>query len=277
MFRLIIALALAAHFAAVEVPPADDAKPKGDALRTYYAKTAAKYEFFHDEARKQPLKLVEKPVMTWTNDGDWSGDVFVWMRDDQPEVIGCPLTGPTETKTQRIAFQEFHLLAEDPIAPADMLGQLRWAPKEGLKRSVLEGAPDPAETPALRLAQMRQLLRDFTAQMQADSLWELRLLPQPLVRYQPKEGAVVDGALFTFVWTNGTDPELILLLECRKTKDGLAWYFAPVRFTYRELWLKYHDKEVWHGPFHHDPPSESELIYTTHFLDRIVDPRLEAK
>jgi hypothetical protein len=276
MLRALVLFVALAPFITNADPSADEGKQKTEALRHYYAKAAAKYEFFRDADKKQRLTLVEKPVMTWTNDGDWSGDVFVWTWKDSPEVIGCPLTGPTNAKDRRIAFQEFHLLAEQPIAPADMQGQLRWAPREGLKRIPLEGAPEPAETPALRLAQMRQLLRDFTAHMQADSPWELRLLPQPLMRYQPKEGPVLDGALFTYVWTKGTDPELILLLECRKTSDGLSWFYSPVRFTYRELWLKHHDKEVWHAAFHHDPQSESDLIYTTHYLETIDDPRLEA-
>jgi hypothetical protein len=277
MVRLMIVFALAAQFLAVEDPPAEEAKPKSEPLRTYYGKTAANYEFFRDNAKEQPLKLVEKPVMKWANDDDWSGDVFVWTREEVPEVIGCVLTGPTEPKGRRIAFQEFHLLAEQPIAPADMAGRIRWAPAEGLKRLRLEGAPQPAETPALRLTQMRQLLRDFSAHMEANGEWELRLLPQPLMRYQPKDGPIVDGALFTFVWTKGTDPELILLMECRRTKKGMAWEYAPVRFSNRELWLKHHEQEVWRGPSHREPSGESDLIYTTHYLETIDVPRLEAK
>jgi len=201
------------------------------------------------------------------------GDVFVWNRGDRPQVIGCILTGPGDAK-KRLAFQEFHLLSEDPIAPTDMQGQFRWAPKDGLKLRPLEGAPEPAEAPALRLAQMRELMADFSADMQAESTWELRLLRQPLLRYQPKEGPVVDGALFTYVWTKGTDPELVLLLECRKTKDGRKWFYAPVRFTNREVWLKHREKEVWRGAFHREEGGpESTWIYTTRYLATIPDPR----
>jgi hypothetical protein len=259
-----------------EDPPADEGKQKTDALRTYYGKMAGKYEFFRDAERKQPLKLAEKPVMKWANDDDWSGDLFVWMWDERPEVIGCILTGPQENN-RRIAFQEFHLLAAEPIAPADMQGRVRWAPKDGLKRIPLDGVAEPAETPVARLTQMRQILRDFSAHMEANGEWELRLLPQPLLRYQPKEGPVIDGALFTFVWTKGTDPELVLLLECRKTKDGTAWFYAPVRFSNRAVWLKHHEIEVWRGPSHQEPAAESDLLYTTHYLDTIDDPRTETR
>jgi hypothetical protein len=158
-----------------------------------------------------------------------------------------------------------------------MQGRSRWAPKDGLERRPLADVPEPAESAAARLAQMRQILRDFSAHMDASGEWELRLLPQPLMRYQPKSGQVVDGALFTFVWTRGTDPELILLLECRKTKAGKAWFYAPVRFSNRALWLKHQDVEVWRSPVHEEPAAESGLLYTTRYLETIDDPRPEAK
>jgi len=264
-FALIVT-SLLAPILADEKPAADEAKQKSDALRSYYARTAARYEFFHDAARKLPLALTEKPLMTWTNDGDWSGDVFAWSRNERPEVIGCLLTGPARDN-RRIAFQEFHLLADEAIAPTDMLGEFRWAPREGLKLTQLKDAPEPAESAALRLAQMRRLVGEFSAHIEADSTWELRLLPQPLLRYQPKEGPVIDGALFTYVWTKGTDPELLLLLECRQTDSGRAWFYAPVRFTYREVWLEHHHQEVWRGAFHREQPGgESTMIYTTRYL-----------
>lgn len=182
MRHFVISLCLPTLMFAGDKTPTNNAKPKHDALRDYYAKTAATYEFFHDAAKQQPLELAEKPVMTWTNDGDWSGDVFVWNRGERPEIIGCLLTGPGDGKS-RLAFQEFHLLSEEPIAPTDMQGRFRWAPQEGLSLRRLEGVPQPAETPALRLAQMRRLLTEFSAHMQAESNWELRPLSQPLVRY----------------------------------------------------------------------------------------------
>ena len=44
---------------------------------------------------------------------------------------------------------------------------------------------------------------------------ELRLLPKPLYRYEPKAGPVIDGAVFAFVM--GTDPESLLLIEAVKS------------------------------------------------------------
>jgi hypothetical protein len=106
----------------------------------------------------------------------------------------------------------------------------------------------PADTPAQRLAQMRQIMDDFSAYMEANGKWELRLLTRPLMRYQPVDSDIVDGALFTYIWPKGTDPELLMLLECRKTKAGVEWRFAPARFSTREMWLKRDGNEIWRCP-----------------------------
>ena len=66
---------------------------------------------------------------------------------------------------------------------------------------------------------MRSLAREFNGRSLSDQgqAWELRLLPQPLYRYESTDPDVLDGALFTLVSSAGTDPEIILLLEARKT------------------------------------------------------------
>jgi len=73
MLTFIIIVSLLAPVVADDEPPASEPKQRVDSLRDFYAKTAAGYEFFYDLAKQQPLKLFDKPVMTWTNDGDWSG------------------------------------------------------------------------------------------------------------------------------------------------------------------------------------------------------------
>src|SRR6266478_6625459 len=95
MTGILLGIVLLAPVVIADDKPGEEGKQKSEPLRSYYAKSAAKYAFFRDAAKEQPLKLVEKPVMKWANDDDWSGDVFVWTRDEIPEVIGCVLSGPT--------------------------------------------------------------------------------------------------------------------------------------------------------------------------------------
>ena len=239
-----------------------------DPVREAYRADAERLEFYRDADHQQRLKLVEKPIMRWANDDDWSGDVFAWTHDGRPEVIGCILSGPFNEL--RYIYQEFHLLADKPIAPATVQNGRRWAPAEGLKVEPLDDAPPPAATATARLTQMRAIARGFTADMEADGRWQLRLLPQPLMRYGDGQGEVVDGALFCHVWTKGTDPEIILLVECRRAEGELAWFYAPVLFTNRAVWLKRGGREVWHADPHREPAeNESTNIYTTAFARSI--------
>jgi hypothetical protein len=90
------------------------------------------------------------------------------------------------------------------------------------------------------------------------------------MRYGDEHGDVIDGALFCYVWTKGTDPEVILLVECRRTDGELAWYYAPVLFTNRAVWLKHDDREVWHADPHQEPAGKlTTQIYTTAFARSI--------
>jgi hypothetical protein len=247
-----------------------DEKSRIEYLRKTYQADAERYEFQRGGEKMTPLQLVGKPVMRWSQDDDWSGDVFVWTHDGAPEIIGCMLSGPGEGG-KRLVFHEFHLLAPKPIAPLVLQTKRRWEPKERIARDPVPGAPEPAATAAGRLTQMRQMMRQFTAHMDADnSHWELRALPQPLYRYGDEKSEIVDGALFTYVWSKGTDPEVILLLECLKQAGKQGWYFAPIRFSNRALWLKHDDKEVWRVEGYHEPKADStDKNYTTNYVRTI--------
>ena len=100
-------------------------------------------------------------------------------------------------------------------------------------------------------ASLRSLAEEFQSSMlgwKADSTdrEELRLLPRPLYRYEPKDGPILDGAVFAFVM--GTDPESLLLIEAVKGDNGNAkWEFAFARRTSGELEGRHKDKVVWHA------------------------------
>ncbi len=80
--------------------------------------------------------------------------------------------------------------------------------------------------------------------------WELRLLTQPLYRYKSTDPDVLDGALFAFVTSAGTDPEALLVLEARKTgaTNAPVWHYAVARFTDLNLWVRHKGKEVFSAP-----------------------------
>jgi hypothetical protein len=141
---------------------------------------------------------------------------------------------------------ELHSLSPD-ILQSSGKDSSSWRPKAGVKRQLLSGAPVPATSPTGRLQQMRNLSRDFSAKSVSSSgeRTELRLLPQPLYRNESKNPEVVDGALFAFVCSIGTDPEAFLLLEAIDTGVGPAWHYALARFSHMDLHVNFKDQEVW--------------------------------
>ena len=245
-----VVLVLLTIFAIVGQGVGDE--PAGD--RGEAAVEAAK--LFHEHARgysiavaedaPDPFELRETPVLHWGNPerkGE-NGAMFVWLREGRPEVVGTIFTyqfgGRTHLKHELVSTSAGPLRAE-------FRGQLAWAPgRGGVVIQPIDGAPAPAETPTRRLAQMRGLAREFTASMEdlAGQTAQLRLMTQPLFRYQPEDGEVVDGAMFSFVV--GTDPEVLLLIEARRDKTGKTqWYYGPARCHHVTLTVKHRGEAVW--------------------------------
>lgn len=113
-------------------------------------------------------------------------------------------------------------------------GGIAWHPRKSvLEFKPLGEAPRPASTAERRLLQMKELARGFVVEENYhQDVSVLRLLPRPIDRYQDRAAGIDDGAMFAF--TYGTNPELVLLLECR----GETWQFAVARLSWAELNVK---------------------------------------
>lgn len=216
-----------------------------ETLFPFYAREAAAYEFFTGSDRDQKLELRKQPVLTWTNAERYMGAVFIWELGGRPEMIGC-IGSHQNRPDASVVFHEFHSLSTQPLADVKFGSGEIWKPsKPGVQLAPLADAPSPSDSERLRLTQMRNLAREFRGWMQDnEDVEELRLLTQPLVRYKAEERGVIDGAIFTMVW-KGTDPEVLLILEDRKSDGGDAWHYALARFNFRDLWVTHQDKEIW--------------------------------
>jgi len=119
--------------------------------------------------------------------------------------------------------------------------------KGGLETAAAFRCPVPAASATGRMQQMRTLCREFSARSVSSrgERTELRLLPQPLYRYESTNPDIVDGGLFAFVCSIGTDPEVFLVLEAINTADGPRWHYALARFSHMDLFVNFKDREVW--------------------------------
>lgn len=217
-------------------------------LQTLHRQEAEVWRIFLDEDHKAEAKLNPKPIYIWTNptrSGGQHGAVYVWLHQGRPVVVGSIFSHPEAGK--RMVCHEFHSLFAAALRPERGAEDQRWQPKAGVELVALPDAPAPDASASRRLLQMRSLSRAFTAHSidHREQRWELRLLPQPLYRYEKPEGETLDGSLFAFVTSAGTDPEVILVLEARKTDSGGAWYYRAIRFSDSNLYVQQAGKEVW--------------------------------
>lgn len=209
---------------------------------------AGKWQMLLDEGGKVRAELNRKPIYIWTNptrSGGQHGSVFVWMHMGRPVIVGSVFSHPEQGR--RMICHELHSLASGPLFPRRQPTDQIWVPKAPVKLEALPGAPPPDGSAARRLIQMRSIAREFTSHSvdYQKERWELRLLSQPLYRYEKPEGDVIDGALFAFVTSAGTDPEVVLALEAHRAGNTTAWYYRAIRFSDSDLFVQHKGKEIW--------------------------------
>jgi hypothetical protein len=210
-----------------------------------FLKDAQTYEMTSLAPAPVRLELLPKPVM------NWDGSAFVWLKDGRPEIIGAFWTS-LEPRTNRVRHPHaFHSLSEYPLE-ARFGRHLVWNPKKpGLQFRPIEGAEAPDEKSWRRLTQMRELAREFSVtgvygRLEDTSRRQLRLLSQPIFRYEPNIGDVQDGAIFAFTHDFiGTDPDALVVIEARNTNGKSRWEYSFARFHFTELTGYHREKQVW--------------------------------
>ena len=221
------------------------------AIARMHQKEAEAYRLYQDPGRNQTLELQADPIFKWqnlTNQGGQLGAIYVWSQRGRPEVIGTIFSQPEAG--QRNVIHEFHTLALNQLTvdcPEECAR--RWKPKGVFSLQPLIAAPPVAETALRRNTQMRNLSKEFRAFTQKDAeRVELRLAPQPVIRYQPNRPDVLDGAIFAYLSSAaGTDPEVMVMIEARKvvpTDQNWSWHLGIIRFTDRDLVVSRQDSDV---------------------------------
>jgi hypothetical protein len=283
-----MAALLAACLAAGGTGPAaraDEQKPANkkiaDRLFELHLGDAAQYEVFRDAAHHQKLELRRQPVYVWSNptrDKGQTGAVFVWTWQGRPEVVASIFSHPEKGK--RVVVHELVSLSTQVLEP-QRASENQWQPRAGLALAPLPEAPPPADSSKQRQFQMRALSRDFSGHSldYEKQTWELRRLPTPLVQYESPELGILDGALFAYVTSAGTDPEVLVLLEARESPNGPQWQYAVFRFSDLDLHVNYKKSEVWtsiRGPENtlYNDPQHRYRLYRDRIIDEIteVDP-----
>jgi hypothetical protein len=240
----VLLVATGASFALPEdTPTSQNSESEADEeARQEIVRIAKAYELF-TEPNRQPLVMQAEPALRWPNPTRETRDgaTFIWTLDGRPAAIAC-------IWKQRFHSFAFQSLSDGPIT-AEHSGSTIWlAENSGVTFHPLSGVSEPAESPAKRLIQMRDLARRFHCRVASEQSKkeELRLLPKPLYRYAPSGDELLDGALFAFV--QGTDPEVVLSLEARRADGKATWSYAFTRRSMMALEADLDEEAVWSVP-----------------------------
>jgi hypothetical protein len=193
-------------------------------------------------ARGSTFKFHEAALLRSSNpvSGSKDGAIFLWTDKGRPQVALKIFTFDNKS------YSHAWLSLSEDLLTAQRGGKVIWNPREpGAVFREVPGAPPPAQSAAKRLAQMRAMAGKFTSTYTAPHLdvnpYELRLLTQPLYRYEA-EDAKSDGAVFAFV--QSTASVALLLLESRGADDGPRWHYAYASLVSGPVTVRYGDKEI---------------------------------
>jgi hypothetical protein len=227
----------------------DDSPPKGEITAhrlEELRKAAESYRVVVESEPPRNAEIKAEPILRWTNPLRKTDDgaVFLWMDRGRPEAVASFYRYRAPEDDLLHEDHEFQSLATVGLT-ATRNRRIAWAPKKaGVTLEPIPGAPSPAATAPERLRQMRALAREFHAFFDLpDNQSELRLLTQPLYRYEASRPDLIDGALFAFVQT--TDPEVLLMIEARPVNGKTVWHYALARMSMVNLRAQHGDQSVW--------------------------------
>jgi len=243
--RHLLLLPLFALAATVAVSAEDDrAKEEAAEAEKLCADELSRWKLTADGAA---IDNPKEPALRWTNPaaGRVYGNTYVWLHNGRPVAVGSMFRNfhPWNTFNGELTA----LAGTKLVAKRD--DKVIWRPKDEWKWQPTPGAAAPAATAGPRLIQMKALAGEFvvevldTRNVPKGENQTPRLLPKPLYRYDAEKNKTLDGALFAFVL--GTDPELLLLIECDTAAEKPEWRFGVGRMNRDAIRLKYKDKIVW--------------------------------
>lgn len=204
-----------------------------------------------------PTRFREDALLRFGDPTRGASDGSLWkLGAGRPEaIVAMEFTDAGDRYTLNY---EFLSLTKSQFELATTQGW-KWSPSgSAIEFKKLDGRQSPGQTSSARLRQMKMLARRFTASEEYNGeRYRLRLLPQPIDIYViDKKDRNGEGAIFVFA--NGTNPEVLLLLEAI---DG-EWHYGLARLCGAAPTVKLDESTVWTKPSMEDVGKSWRLDYT---------------
>jgi hypothetical protein len=249
-----IVLALLIVLAAAVASLADEKVDRRRAALLEQMRTlAAEAKLTLKDASREP-KLVKEPVFRYDDQPRRFIDATMWVWTDGGRPVAFE---KIEAMIHRVTGEAqwgycFTSVSEDQVAI--LWNEIRDynSTQAGIEFKPLEGAPQVSDKESQRKRQARDLAKGFAARVVIDPknnvTQEMRLLTTPIFEYSDEKTKEYAGSVFALS-TNGTNPDLLVLLEPRETGGKTVWHIAPARMTSGGVSLSFRDKKVWDCPF----------------------------
>ena len=198
---------------------------------------------------RDPLLRFDDPTRDF-----YDGALWMWCDRGRPHVLVS-----TERYEKFWSYEWISLTAE-PFSIDTSNGWI-WQPTDPpfVEQTIKDAAV--GETPAIRRRQARDLSRRFET---AEYLGEvkartvLRLSPRPIHEYE--DGELLHGSMFVFA--NGINPEVLLLLEARSTAGKQYWQFAFAPLSSARVEAKLGIQVVWEAAAQEKPQAQRPYAYS---------------
>ena len=219
--------ACAADGRQVETASHEPVEPEEPSWQAYFRRVAAAYTITAGGAQTRPATLRKQPIMKWSQPvrGGDDGAVFLWLDGPRPAAIGAIFIWPDASRGKGLTH-EFQSLSEQPLKA--VWKQRTWTPPENSVQWKPMPAPRAGALPGTRSG--IPALRAFHASSKSreGQTWQLRLLPQPVYRYENQTPPPAWGPVrlrgghrpgSRSAWTVRPAPALALCL-CRMSDYG---------------------------------------------------------
>lgn len=249
-------------------------EPIADPNVAFMISTVNAYDAKIHGAPVRPLTLLPRPVLKWTNpvSSIEHGTLVLWHDSGRPAVFAQVFKLP---EPHHFWLHEGQSVINEPLQ-FTLPGKTAWSPKASTAEfKVLKKAESPAEKPAARLIQARALARRFTAAEDFRTTpstpatrFELRLSPQPVYQYTSDKYGVTSGAVFAFV--NGTDPEVLLVLEAFNEQEAIGWRALLAPMTCWGVSATFDGDDFWSVEEQYGKTNERDPYFTWRVDNRLV-------
>ena len=195
-------------------------------------------------------QLNAAPLLHYSNPAGETLDATLWSwgTRGRPVALASISQEISDFKTPKWSC-ELVSLADESILLTAKPGWTWEPPNSTIDWQPVAEAPAPGETAVVRARQMKDIARRYSATgtyRDGREVVELRLMDRPLSRYSDPNTGLIDGALYAFA--GGTNPEVLLLVECRRQKGQTVWFYGFARMGAGQLIARLGDKTVWERP-----------------------------